>query len=66
MREVEVKGFGAVLVSVTSLNTKLVDINGIPISQEAEDIDDSIFFFLEDSEIVLSDEEIEKIILENI
>ena len=67
VREVCVGGdIGNVLVSVMSLNDALVDVNGCPVSDEAERVDDEIFFYVGDSEIVLSDEEIAKIVLQNI
>ena len=65
-REVRVGGWGHVIVSVMSLHDKLVDANGCPVSYDAEYVDDGIFFFVEDCQIDLPDEEIEKIVLENL
>ena len=65
-RELRVGDWGHVIVSVMSLNNKLVDVNGCPVNDEAEEVDDGIFFYVEDNEIALPDEKIEEIVLENI
>lgn len=65
-REVKIGDYGNVIVSVVSLNNMLIDQLCVPVSDEAEEIDDGIFFYVEDNEIDLPDEEIEKIVLENI
>jgi len=65
IREVELPNRGNVIISLSSLNDLLLDDNGGYVSDEAISIDESIYYFVDNSEIELSDEElIKKLICE--
>ena len=65
IREVELPNIGNVLISLASLNDLLLDDNGSYVSDEAIFIDESIYYFVDKSDIELSDEDlIKKIIYE--
>ncbi|CAM3900255.1 hypothetical protein FLBR109950_07415 [Flavobacterium branchiophilum] len=51
IREIELLNGESVLISTNSLNELLLDKNGKYVSQEANYIDEKIFFFVEDDEI---------------
>lgn len=56
-RVVELPNDGEVLISVTSLNDVLLKDDD-HVSDEARYVDDQIFYFVEDSQINLDDEEL--------
>ena len=65
-REIELSEIGTVLVSTNSLNELLLDKSGSYVSDEAILIDESIFYFVEESEIELSSNELTNLIISNI
>jgi hypothetical protein len=61
VREIELPEFGNVIISTNSLNEILLN-SGIYSSEEARSVDEKIFFFVEDNEIELTDEELIKVL----
>jgi hypothetical protein len=66
IREVEFSEIGNVLISTNSLNESLLNEFGAYASNEAIEIDENIFYFVNDSEIELSDIELINLIIEEI
>jgi hypothetical protein len=60
VREIELPEFGNVFISTNSLNELLLNEGGSYISDEAEMVDEEIFYFVEGNEIELSEEELIK------
>ncbi|MCM0665126.1 hypothetical protein [Flavobacterium tyrosinilyticum] len=58
IREIKLPEIGSVLISTTSLNELLLNKNQNYVSNEANKIDESIYFFVDDNEIELSDIEL--------
>ena len=58
VKEIELPEFGNVLISTNTLNKLLLKEDGSYVSDEAEAVDEKIFYFVEDNEIELSQEEI--------
>jgi hypothetical protein len=58
IREIELPEFGKVLISTTSLNESLFIKDGRYVSEEANGIDDQIYYFVEENEIELKEEKI--------
>ncbi len=65
-REIAFPDMGMVLVSTNSLNELLLDKNGSYVSNEAISVDESVFYFVEESEIELSSNELINLITSNI
>lgn len=65
-REIALPEMGSVLVSTNSLNELLLDNSGRYVSNEAILVDESIFYFVEESEIVLDSNELVNLITSNI
>ncbi|HET8828578.1 MAG TPA: hypothetical protein VFM79_04520, partial [Pelobium sp.] len=62
VREIKLPDLGYVLVSTTNLNDVLM-INGSEyVSDEAQKIDEQIYFFVEENEIELNEKELTKIV----
>ncbi len=55
-REIEISEFGNVLISTNSLNKLLMNEDGSYSSNEAQVVDEQIFYFVEDHEIDLDEE----------
>ncbi len=65
-RELDLHDWGLVTVSTTSLGDLLFNNEtGYP-SKEAEVIDETIFFFVAENEIYLSDKELAKVVLKSL
>ena len=64
VREVEFPEIGNVLISTNSLNESLLNEFGGYVSNEAISLDENIFYFVDDNEIKLSDEELINIIFD--
>ncbi|MDX2174274.1 MAG: hypothetical protein SFY56_14325 [Bacteroidota bacterium] len=62
VRELDLPEFGSVLISTTSLSNLIVDENGNYLSDEAIAIDEQLFFFVEENEIDLDENELITII----
>lgn len=60
VREIGLPEFGNVLISTNSLNELLLDEDGGYTSNEAEIIDEKIFYFVENNEIELNEDELIK------
>lgn len=55
VREIQISEFGNVLISTNSLNKLLMNEDGSYSSKEAQEIDEQIFYFVEDCEIDLDE-----------
>lgn len=66
VREVEFPEIGNVLISTNSLNVSLLNEYGGYVSDEAITVDENIFYFVDDNEMKLSDEELLNLITEEI
>jgi hypothetical protein len=62
-RELNLKGFGNVLISTNSLNSILMNEEGGYTSLGAQYIDEDFFYFVDDKEIVFPKTKLSKIIL---
>jgi len=62
-RVIDLPSFDEVLISVTSLNETLLLENGEYASKDAEKIDDEIFYFVDDNQISLSDNELRELLI---
>jgi len=58
-RKIRLKDIGEVLISTESLNEALME-DGKYISEEARNIDEMIYFFVEDEHIKLTEKELSK------
>lgn len=56
VREIQISEFGNVLISTNSLNELLLNEDGSYSSKEAQEIDEQIFYFVEDYEIDFDEE----------
>lgn len=65
-REINLTEFGNVLISTNPLNTLLMNESGSYISEEAIKIDELIFYFVEEDEIDLPDNEFRNLLLSQI
>ena len=66
LREIQLPVFGDVLISTTSLNRVLFDKNAGYVNEEACDIDEQIFYFVEEDEIILPSKSLVKILLKQV
>jgi len=57
-REVELPEFGHVFVSTVELNDSLIDEKGHYVSEAANHVDEQIYFFADENEIKLSDDDL--------
>lgn len=64
--ELEFPEIGNVFISTSSLNESLLNECGGYVSDEAIMVDESIFYFVNDNEMKLSDEELINLITEEI
>lgn len=58
VREIELPEIGNILISITSLNQLLLNDNGRYVTDEAIFVDESIYYFVNENEIELSDDEL--------
>ena len=58
VREIELSEIGNILISTNSLNESLLNKNGGYISDDAITLDENIFYFVNDNEIELSNDEL--------
>ncbi|UYF71867.1 MULTISPECIES: hypothetical protein [Acinetobacter] len=65
-RLIELPILGNVLISTTALNEALMTGDGGYVSIEASQIDEKIYYFVEDVEIKLPDSELSNLILKQI
>ncbi len=66
VREVELPELGNVLISTNSLNESLLNKYGAYVSDEAIAVDENIFYFVNDIEIELSDQQLMNLLTEEI
>jgi|694.fasta_scaffold55638_4 hypothetical protein len=64
--ELTLPKWGVVKISTIDLCEKLIDQSGNPLSEEAEEIDDDIFFYVSSKEIKLPIDQLAKIVLADI
>ena len=64
--ELTLPKWGVVNISTIDLCEKLIDQSGNPLSEEAEEIDDDIFFYVSSKEIKLPPDLLAKIVLADI
>ena len=64
--ELTLPKWGVVKISTIDLCEKLIDQSGNPLSEEAEEIDDDIFFYVSSKEIKLTIDQLAKIVLADI
>ena len=65
-RQIELPKASIVNISTDSLNNKLIDENGSYISLEASNVDEQIYFFVEDGEIYLPNKDLKKLIMDQV
>jgi hypothetical protein len=63
VRELDLPEFGNVLISTCTLNNKLMNENGLYVSKKALDIDEQLFYFVEDNEISLQNQKLTELII---
>jgi hypothetical protein len=63
LRELEISKANSVFISTTKLNSLLMTDSGAYVSGEAELIDDSIYYYVESSQISLSKRKLIQLIL---
>ena len=66
VKEIDLPEFGNVLISTNSLNELLFNEEGSYISDEAVEVDEQIFYFVEENEIELPEEELVTLIIEQV
>lgn len=64
LREVELPEIGNVLISTLELNDLLMNKNGGYVSDEAISVDERIYYFVEENEIKLSDDDLIKLLIQ--
>ena len=62
VREIELPEIGNVLISTITLNLLLLNDKGGYVSDEAFFVDESIYYFVEEDEISLSDKELSNLL----
>lgn len=63
LRELEIYNSNSVFISTTELNNLLMTVNGCYVSNEAELIDENIYYYVEPHQISLSDKKLQKLIV---
>ena len=63
LREIQIPEFGAVMISTLSLNKRLLDDEGAYVNNTAIEIDEQIFYFVEESEIDLPEQQLVNLIV---
>ncbi len=66
IRQIELPEFDTVNISINSLNNKLLDEYGSYFSPEANTVDEQIFFFVEDDEIYLPNEQLKNLVINQV
>ena len=66
LREIELPEIGNVLISTDTLNQVLLDKNLNYVSNEANAIDEHIYFFVDDKEIELPDTELLNLLIKEV
>jgi hypothetical protein len=63
LRDIELPEFGFVYIAGTSLQELLFDKDSLPISDEAESVDEQIVFYIEDKFLNLSDKDLKALLI---
>ena len=63
IREISVPDFGERLISTNNLNEILFDEQGSYVSEEAEIVDNAIFYYVEENEIDLKESDLGKLFI---
>ncbi len=63
IREIELPEFGCVFVSTVSLNDAIMGNGSDYVSDEAQKIDEGIYFFVEDDEIELDEKDLIQLVI---
>lgn len=66
IREIELPKFGKVLISTVALNDSLMNDTGGYVSDEARAIDEKIFHFVEQEELELPDDDLIRLLIEQV
>lgn len=65
-RIVMIPGYGERAVSILALQKELIDEGGSPVSPEAEAVDNGVFFYVDDYDIMLGDRELAGLVMEGV
>lgn len=63
VREIELPDLGNVFISTANLNDALMNNGSDYISKEAQNIDEQIYFFVEENEIELTEKDLVKLVI---
>lgn len=63
VREIELPDLGYVFISTTSLNEALMNKGNDYVSKEAQNIDEKIYFFVEENQIEFTEEDLVKLVI---
>lgn len=63
VREIELPDLGYVFISTVNLNDALMNNGSDYVSKEAQNIDEQIYFFVEQNEIELSEKDLVKLVI---
>ena len=66
IREIEMPDLDNVIISTIGLNNTLMNNRGEYVSEEAKNIDEEIYFFVEEDEIELDEEDLMKIVISQV
>jgi hypothetical protein len=66
VREIKLPEIGNIFISTTSLNNALINNVSNYISKDARNIDEQIYFFVEEDEIKLSEKDLIKLVTQQI
>jgi hypothetical protein len=61
-----IPGHGEKVVSILTLQKELINEGGSPVDEEAESVDNSVFFYVDDYDIMLGDRELANLVMEGI
>lgn len=65
-RIVMIPGHGERVISVQSLRDKLIDWGGSPVDEEAESVDNGVFFYVDDDDITLGDADLARLVMDGL
>ena len=63
-REINLPNYGKVLISISELNSLLINDKGSYASAEAKEIDQQIYYFVEPEELLLPEEKLIRLVME--
>lgn len=65
-RIVMIPGHGERVISILALQKELIDEGGSPVDEEAESVDNGIFFYVDDYDIMLGDRELARLVMDGL